>query len=288
MIPAVVGDILLLALGSAVFPALLAGAAVILSREHPEWLLVAFWLGGFVTSVTAGIVIVSIFGVHSESLSEDGSGLSPLHSLLAGVAVLLLAALLGTGRGNRLMAEWRRRRSTRRQDGPDRQPWTERFLDHGSIGVAGIAGAVLNLPGPFYLIALSDIAKSGWGSTGEVVAILAFNLVMFTLVELPIVGYLLAPDRTDAMVSRLSAWLNRNGLRVVAAIAVVGGAGLVWNGVEGLVDPPAQAPASSLPPPPPSSSSFAYSPSSLASSSRAGKNRQTSADPRPTASSPTT
>jgi len=286
MILAVIGDILLLAIGSAVFPALLAGAAVILSREHPEWLLVAFWLGGLLTSVTAGIVIVSLFGVQSESLSEGGSGLSPFHSLVAGVAVLLLAALLGTARGNRLISEWRRRRSIRRPEGPERAPWAERFLDHGSIGVAGIAGAILNLPGPFYLIALSDIAKAGWGSTGEVVAILAFNIVMFTLVELPIVGYLLAPDRTDAMVSALSGWLNRNGLRVVAAIALAGGGGLVWNGIQGLLEPQVQASANLGSPP--ASSSASYSASSLASSSRPGKKRQTSADPIPTASRPTT
>lgn len=231
------GEIILLAVGSAVFPGLLAGAAVILSRDRPEWLLVAFWLGGFFTSMVAGFAIVSVFGVHSEALSKTGSGLSPVHSIVIGLLVLVLAALLGTKRGRGLISGWRERRAERKAGNPakaKRQPWTERVLGNGSVTIAGMAGAILNLPGPFYLIALSDIAQAGWGTGAVIGALVFFNLIMLTLVEVPIVGYLFSPERTDELVGRLSSWLNRNGIRIVALIALLGGLMLIGTGVQEL------------------------------------------------------
>lgn len=230
-------EVPLLALGSAVFPALLAGAAVLLSRERPQWLLVAFWFGGFLTSVTCGVVILLAFGPHSESLSTTDSGLSPLHSILFGVLALAIAVLLGTKRGDALIAGWRRRRAERKAlkgGDEEREPWAERVLGNGSVTVAAIAGAILNLPGPFYLIALSDIAKAQLGFPAEFGLIIVFNLVMLTLIEVPIVGYLFAPERTDRMVGALSTWLNRHGMRIIALIALIGSASLISSGVKGI------------------------------------------------------
>ena len=230
--------ILLLALGSAIFPTLLAAAAVILSRENPSRLLVSFWLGGIVTSVALGLVIIALFGSHAASLSKAGSGLSPLHLMVFGVLVILVALLLGTTRGQGIVDGWRARRPHRNADeDPARTPWAERMLDRGTAGIAVCAGAVLNLPGPFYLLALGDISQGHYGPLTAFLLVVGFNLIMLLMIEIPLIGFRFDPEETDRLVGRLSEWLNRNGMRIVAVIAMVWGLSMVYKGAAGLVNP---------------------------------------------------
>jgi hypothetical protein len=55
------GSIILLAFGACFFPTLLACVAIMISRPEPRWLLIAFYAGGVVTSVSAGIVVLAVF-----------------------------------------------------------------------------------------------------------------------------------------------------------------------------------------------------------------------------------
>ena len=55
------GSIILLALGAAVFPALLACVAIIISRPAPRMLLLAFYAGGVLTSVSTGVAVLVVF-----------------------------------------------------------------------------------------------------------------------------------------------------------------------------------------------------------------------------------
>ena len=54
---------------------------------------------------------------------------------------------------------------------------------------------------------------------------------MFTLLEVPLVGYLVRPERTAEQVGRLSIWLNANGLRIMGALIGVVGVSLVVQGI---------------------------------------------------------
>jgi hypothetical protein len=231
------GEVILLAIGSAVFPMLLAGVAVLLSRKNPARLLVAFWLGGFTVSMVAGIVIIRAFGEAAASLGSDGQNLSPTTMIIAGAVALGLAWLLGTSRGHAVLESWREHRPHRHKDKdkPEKKPWAERVLSDSGVPVAAAAGAILNLPGPFYLIALGHMASSHYSFVGELAAILMFNLIMLILVEAPMVGYAINPEKTDTMVSKLSAWLNRNGLKIIAALAGIWGISLIAKGVHDLL-----------------------------------------------------
>jgi len=55
------GSIILLAFGACVFPTLLACVAIIISRPEPRVLLMAFYAGGLVTSVSTGIAVLALF-----------------------------------------------------------------------------------------------------------------------------------------------------------------------------------------------------------------------------------
>jgi hypothetical protein len=233
-------EILLLAAGSAVFPMLLAGVAVLLSRENPAPLLLAFWLGGLTTSVTAGIVILQVFGEKASSLGAKGPNLAPPYSIAAGVAVIAIAWLLGSNKGRSILDGWRERRKEHKEakhgtpakkEGPSRSEKLEKKLLDGGTIFAGVAGAILNLPGPFYLIALGDIATKHYPFGSEVLLVLMFNVIMLVLVEVPIIGFMVDPESTDRKVEALAKWLNRNGIKIVAGIALAAGVSMIYKGV---------------------------------------------------------
>ena len=62
-------------------------------------------------------------------------------------------------------------------------------------------GAAINLPGPFYVLALGEIASGPYDSLASLGLILLFNAIMFTLLEVPLVGYLRAA-RADRRAGR--------------------------------------------------------------------------------------
>ena len=53
--------------------------------------------------------------------------------------------------------------------------------------------------------------------------ILGFNLMLLILLEVPLVGYYVAPERTVVEVQRFRAWLTRRGRAMaVGAFAAIG------------------------------------------------------------------
>src|SRR4051794_29951061 len=81
---AAMGHIVLLALGAAVFPALLAGVAILLSRPSPRRLLLAFYLGGLVVSVTCGLLILSRYHDGHPVVGSTPSAPDPWTSIIQG------------------------------------------------------------------------------------------------------------------------------------------------------------------------------------------------------------
>jgi Sap-like sulfolipid-1-addressing protein len=222
--------IVLLALAAAVFPTLIACVAIMISRPEPLRLLVGFYAGGMIVSIGAGVVVLDAFKRGDSVVGSSSSGPSPATSIVTGALALVLGWLMASRRGRARLDEWRGRHPRRggEKEGPS---WAERRLDRANVAVAFAIGAAINLPGPFYLLALGEIATGGYGRAEELGLILMFNAVMFVLIEVPLAGYLLRPERTAGQVARLSTWLNRNGLRVMGGLVALVGASLVVQGV---------------------------------------------------------
>ena len=53
------------------------------------------------------------------------------------------------------------------------------------------------------------------------IVVLAFNLIMLILLELPLLGYATRPEWTAATVERFSNWLTRRGGRVALIAGAV-------------------------------------------------------------------
>ena len=218
--------IVLLALAAAVFPTLIACVAIMISRPEPRRLLLAFYAGALIVSITAGIVVLDAFNTGGTVIGNTSSSPNPGTSIVAGVGALVLAWLMVSDRGRALLD--RRRARHPQEAGPS---WAERRLDRANAAVAFAVGAAINLPGPFYVLALGEIANGPYDTLASLGLIVLFNAIMFTLLEVPLVGYLVRPAWTAEQVARLSVWLNANGLRIMGALIGVVGVSLVVQGI---------------------------------------------------------
>jgi len=229
------GQIILLAFGAAVFPTLLACVAILISRPNPRPLLLAFYAGALITSITAGVIVLAIFNSGNTALGSSTTDPHPGFSIVAGVGALALAWIMASPRGKAWLDAMREKRAARKppkeQQGPS---WAERHLDDASAKVAFVVGAAINLPGPFYLLALGDISSGDYSTLQEAGLIVLFNAIMFLLLEVPLVGYLVTPDTTAERVNALSRWLNANGLRVMGVLVGVVGLSLLVQGIAAL------------------------------------------------------
>lgn len=233
-----VGEIILLAFGASVFPTLLACVAIIVSRPEPRGLLVAFFAGGLIASLSCGIALLVLFNNGHAVLGSTQHSPHPANSIVAGTVALLFAWLMVSSRGHTLIDRWRSRRKRRR--GPERtkakqaSSWAERRLGRASAKIAFLIGVAIDLPGPFYILAIGKIARGQYAPVEQVLLILLFNAIMFLLLEIPLVGYLISPETTTQRVQAMSRWLNANGLRVTGALVGLFGASLLIQGVTAL------------------------------------------------------
>ena len=236
-------QILLYAIGSAFFPALLAGVSVILTRDRPAALLLAFYIGGMLVSISVGLILLEVAGSDA-NFGSSGNKSNPVFEIGAAAVAFALSWLTGSKRGRALIDDWRGRRKSRKdakeikkhgelQEAKD--PWTVRVLDRGSVLLAFIAGMILNLPGPFYLFALADIAEAKYSTVEAVVLVVVFNLIMFMLAEVPLIGYWINPKETQDRVERFSRWLESNGLRIISIFAALWGLSSLFKGVKDLL-----------------------------------------------------
>ena len=223
--------IVLLALAAAVFPTLIACVAIMISRPEPRRLLLAFYAGGVLVSVTAGVVVLAVFEDGDAALGNTSAHANPGTSIVLGLVSLLLAWLMSSRRGPARLQRLRDRRAPRRARADRGPSWAERQLSRANAAVAFAVGAAINLPGPFYLLALGELATGGYSAAEAFALIVLFNAIMFTLLEVPLVGYLIRPQRTAELVARLAAWLNANGLRVTGWLIGAVGISLVVQGV---------------------------------------------------------
>jgi hypothetical protein len=222
--------LVLLALAAAVYPTLLAGVILILAHPRPLRMLLGFLAGGVTISMIAGIAIVS--GLESSgAVGKSHHATRPVVSIVLGTVSLAVAWGIWSGAIGRELS--RRKRRKRDPDEPKRPTMANRALSRGSIAMAFVAGLVLNLPGVWYLEALTEIAKADPSTISALLQLLVFNVIMFALVELPIVAYIVNPAGAADLVERASAWGHDHSREVAIALAVIVG---VWLIVKGIVE----------------------------------------------------
>jgi Sap, sulfolipid-1-addressing protein len=225
------GNVILLSLTASLNPTLVAATTVMLLLEKPVKLMAGYLAGAYITSITLGLIIVfSLSDSATANTTEDT--ISPAVDIGLGSILLAISFVLYTGRVERL----RQRRAERKAAKPDTGPprW-QRELSKGSARMTFVVGAMLTLPGASYLAGLSEIHKLHYSTPETVLLVIGFNLVMMWLLEVPLISFLIAPERTPAAVARSKAWVSRHAhMFAVRGFAAVG-ALLIIKGLIGLL-----------------------------------------------------
>jgi hypothetical protein len=221
------GDVFLLAFLAALYPTLLAATTVMLMLPHPKRLLLGYLLGAAMTSITLGLLIVFTLR-RSGLVHTTKTTLGPGADIALGCLALAIALALGTGRDRQLIERRRERRAAKGPQGPPR--W-QRALGSGSARVTFAVGALLTLPGATYIAALYRIADESLADPVTVAVVLAFNAIMLMLLELPLLGYALAPEWTPRAVERFKGALGEHGRGWAVRGAAIVGVLLIARGI---------------------------------------------------------
>ncbi|OBH82331.1 hypothetical protein A5681_23400 [Mycobacterium scrofulaceum] len=229
--------------GSVIFEPIRLGLVVLLlSRRRPLMQLLAFLCGGFTMGVGVGLIVLFLL----RTAPAVGHLSVAQVQIASGLVALLIAATLATGvsaRGRARPAEatvgpvgagvalLERPAPTGRRRLADR---ARIFLRRDSLGVAAVSGMGAALPSANYLGSMAAILASHAAPLAQVQALVAFNLVAFTVAELPLIGYLAAPHQTRAVMARLQSWLRSRGPRDIAALVAAAGCLMLVLGLTSL------------------------------------------------------
>ena len=222
------GEVLLLSLTAAFNPTLVAVTTLMLLLPNPKSLMLGYYLGAMLTSITLGLVIVHTLK-GSGVVTTTQHTLSPVTDIVLGGLMLVIAGVLASGRDERY-----RERRARKKEGKAPPRW-QRELRTGSPRTTFVLGAVLTLPGASYLAALTKVSKLDYSTVVTVLIVIAFNLVMLLLLELPMIAFAVAPRRTPAAIERAKAWAGIHGRVYAERGLMVIGVLLVIKGIVALI-----------------------------------------------------
>jgi hypothetical protein len=226
-------SVLLLSLVAMANPTLLAAVTAMLLLPRPRRPMLGYLLGAYTTSLAAGLLIVfSLHGSSAENTSKHK--ISPIEDILIGILNLTIAYVLATGRAAQLQKRRQRHHRAKHAAANAKTPWSERMLAKGSARLTFVVGALLSFPGLAYLDALDHIVKLDTGTVPSVLLVLYFCVMQQILLELPLLGYTFAPERTRATVTSFKAWLTRSGRRATVIGLTAIGLLLLSRGLYGL------------------------------------------------------
>jgi hypothetical protein len=206
-------DIFLLSLVAAANASLLAAVTVMLFLPSPKRLLLGYLAGGMLVSLAVGFVVV--FVVHNASSTETArNAVSPSIDIVLGLVFGFVAYLLAAGHDQQVKERRAQKHAAAGDEPTEKGPSkVEQLLGRGSARVTFALGD---------LAALHDLQELGYSAAGKVLVIIGFNIMLLLLIEIPLVGYFVAPERTVVEVQRFRSWLSRRGRRMaVVAFAVI-------------------------------------------------------------------
>ncbi|MFL5883820.1 MAG: GAP family protein [Thermoleophilaceae bacterium] len=227
-------DIFVLSLFAMLNPSLLAALTVMLLLPGSMRLMVGYLLGAYLTSIAVGLLIV--FSLHGSSAAGTAKHtLSPLEDIVVALIALTVAFVLRTGRDQPIQQRRRERKeaklNAKREAGKPTESLPIRMLGRGDPRVAFAVGVLLSFPGVSYLAALSKMAKLDAATVPTALLVVGFCVIQLAFLEVPLLGYVFAPEASRERVTRFKVWMSRSGRRLATTGAAAIGVLLLARGV---------------------------------------------------------
>jgi Sap, sulfolipid-1-addressing protein len=216
----VLASLIPLALVIALSPLSIIPAVLVLQAPRPRPTGLAF-LGGWLFGLTA---LTATFVAGSGVLG--GLHKSP-PTWASWLRVALGSALIAYG-----IYEW-----LTRQRHTESPKWMRSFstLTPGRAGITGLVLVVVRLEVLAICVAAGlAIGSSGLGVAADWITAGVFVAVAASTVAIPVLAYAGAGERLDAPMARLKDWMERNNAALLAAILIVIGLMVLYNGVRRL------------------------------------------------------
>lgn len=234
------GFVLWMALVTAPDPVRMGIAILLVSRPRPLLNLFAFWLGGMTTGVVAGLTALLVLRDALPGLVHDMTATMARFTgghvqIVVGVLALSVAAIGALRRPARVPVP------AGGPVAPSPQSSTPTgfsqlvsrardTLGGGNPWVAFVVGLGQATPPVQYLAALTAILASGAAFGTQLGAAVTFTAVTLVLVEIPLVSYLVAPARTEAITLQAHRWMRRHSRRILVVSAGVLGVVMLAQG----------------------------------------------------------
>jgi hypothetical protein len=215
----------LFSLTAALNPTLLTATTVMLLLDNPRRLMLGYLAGAMTTGIVLGVAIVEWLSGSFDKTSQHS--VSPWIDVALGVLALVVAYVVQSGRAARAKAS----RDLKHSSKPKKTPRWQEVLSQGSARTTFVIGILLSFPGASYLAALAGISDQHFSTVEVVLTVIGVNIIMLVLLEVPIIGFFLAPEATPRAVERFKAWLGRNGAKAAVIALTVIGFALVLKGV---------------------------------------------------------
>ncbi|WP_059019785.1 GAP family protein [Mycobacterium sp. M26] len=234
--------VLVLAIAVNFEPTRIGLIALMLTRRHPIRQLLIFLLSGFTLSASVGLLVLFVFhrGLFGPT-NFDGSKIQ----IGIGVAVLLIAAILAS---NVPLGRFARNPLAPPDPAEDdgsadatattttgRVAIRAKNIIHGeSHWFSSFAGLGLAMPGVEYMALLALIIASNEPPAIQGLALFVFLFLANAISAIPLVSYLIAPQRTAAWVQSFNAWIRARTRRQVSLVLGLVGAILLIAGIVSL------------------------------------------------------
>ena len=217
-----------LALSAALYPPALVIVLLLLVSEHPRRLVLAYFAGAAILTITAGLVGLAVLN-GTGATSSDSRAVSGWVDIAIGLALIGVTAWA-----------WRRRGQEQAEPAEDRHAprtgriarWTTRATTSQKWALA--LGLVMFLPSPLYLLAIKTVADSGDSTASNIVAVIICAVGVMLFVEIPVVGLFVRPDGIVATIKRAQRWTRRNGWTIAAVVAGLGATLAMSKGINAL------------------------------------------------------
>jgi hypothetical protein len=211
-----------LALVAGFYPPAMLIAAIYLVSARPGRMAVVYLAGGVLMVTIVGVIV--LVAIRAGGLSHVGQH-PTRYGLRLGLGVVALAAAVVIAR-----------RSPKPPDPakPKKPSLVARLSAEPKALKAFLAGIVVFGPSVSFIAAVQVVATAKASVAATIGALAMIIVLTVSFAWIPLVAYLIAPDRTVRVLRSFDGWLRRHGKKVmVAAIGLIGVA-LVIQGITGL------------------------------------------------------